>query len=110
MSHGPLARTSSSSLLPACRSPGNPGRKRWVATGAAMIATYTLVHNFMRRTGVLRRFGAEHAYGARCDAPGGYVEIVRGLAARIDARAFNPAFPASFPRFVQHAIWRFCAQ
>ena len=23
---------------------------------------------------------------------------------------FNPAFPAVFPRFVQHAIWRYCAQ
>jgi hypothetical protein len=32
------------------------------------------------------------------------------VAGRIDARAFNPAFPATFPRFVQHAIWRFCAQ
>ena len=24
--------------------------------------------------------------------------------------AFNPTFPAVFPRFVQHAIWRYCAQ
>ena len=32
------------------------------------------------------------------------------VADRIDARAFNPAFPAVFPRFVQHAIWRYCAQ
>jgi hypothetical protein len=27
----------------------------------------------------------------------------------IDASAFNPTFSADFPRFVQHAIWRYCA-
>ena len=32
------------------------------------------------------------------------------MADRIDARAFNPEFPNPFPRFVQHAIWRYCAQ
>jgi hypothetical protein len=32
------------------------------------------------------------------------------VAQQIDARAFNPAFLAIFPRFVQHAIWRYCAQ
>ena len=30
--------------------------------------------------------------------------------AHIDARQFNPAFPATFPRFVQSAIWRYCAE
>ena len=23
---------------------------------------------------------------------------------------FNPSFPKTFPRFVQHAIWRYCSQ
>ena len=32
------------------------------------------------------------------------------VAQRIDARLFNPGFPQPFPRFVQHAIWRYCAQ
>jgi hypothetical protein len=32
------------------------------------------------------------------------------VAEQIDARAFNPAFPAIFPRFVQHAVWRYCAE
>jgi hypothetical protein len=32
------------------------------------------------------------------------------VAQRIDARQFNPEFPPPFPRFVQHAIWRYCAQ
>jgi hypothetical protein len=89
---------------------GDPDRERWVATGAAMIAIDTLVHNFMHRTGILRRLKAEHDYGARCYAPGGCAEIIKGLARQVDARAFNPAFPTCFPRFVQHALWRFCAQ
>ena len=81
-------------------------RERWVATGAAMVAIDTLMHNHLHRTGTLRRFGAEHPYGARCYAAGGCADIIRGLAERIDARAFNPDFPACFPRFVQFAVWR----
>lgn len=88
---------------------GDPARERWVTTGAAMIVIDTLMHNYLHRTGTLRRFGAEHPYGARCYRDGGCAEIVRGLAQRIDAREFNPGFPAEFPRFVQHAIWRFCS-
>jgi NADH-quinone oxidoreductase subunit F len=33
-----------------------------------------------------------------------------GIAGKIDTRRFNPSFPANFPRFVQFAIWRFCAE
>ncbi|MBG0794073.1 hypothetical protein IYY11_11910 [Methylocystis sp. H62] len=88
---------------------GDPQRERWVTTGANMIAIDTLIHNFLHRTGVLRRLGAEHAYGAGCYAPNGCAAIVSGLAERIDAREFNPANPAIFPRFVQHALWGFCA-
>jgi hypothetical protein len=75
-----------------------------------MIAIDTLVHNFLHRTGILARFGADHLYGAGCYRPGGCADIITLVAAQIDARAFNPAFPAIFPRFVQHAIWRYCAQ
>ena len=85
-------------------------RRRWVETGASMIAVDTLVHNFLHRTGILRRFGTGHAYGAACYRPGGCAEIIAAVADRIDARAFNPAYPTVFPRFVQHAIWRYCAQ
>ncbi len=35
--------------------------------------------------------------------------MTRGRKVRVRAR-FNPAFPASFPRFIQQAIWGFCAQ
>ena len=37
-------------------------------------------------------------------------DIIAAVAQRIDARQFNPGFPQPFPRFVQHAIWRYCAQ
>jgi hypothetical protein len=36
--------------------------------------------------------------------------FIAAVAQRIDARQFNPAFPRTFPRFVQHAIWRYCGQ
>ena len=87
----------------------DPNRERWVTTGAAMVVIDTLMHNHLLRTGILRRFGAEHPYGARCYAEGGCADLVRGLAERIDAREFNPEFPACFPRFVQFAIWRLCS-
>jgi hypothetical protein len=44
----------------------DPNRERWVTTGASMIAVDTLVHNWLHRTGILRRLGAEHAYGPAC--------------------------------------------
>jgi hypothetical protein len=90
---------------------GAPNKLRlWREVGASMIAIDTLVHNFLHRTGILHRFGAAHAYGAACYRRGGCAEIIAVVADRIDARAFNPTFPAVFPRFVQHAIWRYCAQ
>ena len=75
-----------------------------------MIAIDTLVHNWMHRTGILRRLGAEHGYGPRCYQPRGCADIIAQAAAQIDARAFDPSFPQCFPRYVQAAIWRFCAQ
>jgi hypothetical protein len=90
---------------------GAPSKLRlWREVGATMIAIDTLVHNFLHRTGILHRFGADHAYGSACYRPGGCADIIQAVAERIDARAFNPIFPAVFPRFVQHAIWRYCAQ
>jgi hypothetical protein len=90
---------------------GAPSKLRlWREVGASMIAIDTLVHNLMHRTGILHRFDTEHAYGSACYQPGGCAEIIETVAGRIDASAFNPAFPAVFPRFVQHAIWRYCAQ
>jgi hypothetical protein len=100
-----LTMTLSCVLLTAPR-----GYETWRQVGATMIAIDTLVHNFLHRTGILARFGADHPYGAGCYRPGGCADIVSLAAQRIDTRAFNPAFPAIFPRFVQHAVWRYCAQ
>jgi hypothetical protein len=82
----------------------------WIEVGASMIAIDTLVHNWLVRTGILRRFDADHAYGMACYRPGGCASIIENVSGHIDARQFNPAFPRSFPRFVQHAIWRYCSQ
>jgi hypothetical protein len=88
------------------------GRRRplWLEVGATFVAVDTLVHNFLHRTGILRRLCADHPYGDRCYQPGGCAGILGLLAANIDAREFNPAFPATFQRFVQSAIWRYCAE
>jgi hypothetical protein len=90
---------------------GAPKKLRlWHEVGASMIAIDTLVHNFLHRTGILHRLGVDHAYGSACYRRGGCADIIQAVADRIDASAFNPAFPAVFPRFVQHAIWRYCAR
>ena len=90
---------------------GAPKRMRpWIEVGSSMIAIDTLVHNFLHRTGILRRFEAAHEYGAACYHAGGCAEIIEAVADRIDARQFNRSFPQIFPRFVQHAIWRYCSQ
>ena len=82
----------------------------WTEVGGTMIAIDTLVHNFLHRTSILARFNANHLYGTACYRPGGCADIIAAVAGRIDARQFNPLFPQPFPRFVQHAIWRYCSQ
>jgi hypothetical protein len=99
-----LAMALSTLLLAASRRP------LWLEVGATFVAVDTLVHNFLHRTGILQRLGADHPYGDGCYRPDGCAGILRLLAANIDARQFNPAFPPTFPRFVQSAIWRYCAE
>jgi hypothetical protein len=84
-------------------------RPDWFETGTAMVTVDTLVHNFLHRTGILQGCGTPHQFGAACYRVGGCAHIIRQIADHIDARRFNPAFPRVFPRFVQHAIWRYCA-
>jgi hypothetical protein len=86
------------------------GRPLWREVGATFIAVDTLVHNFLHRTGILKRLSADHPYGDRCYRPGGCADVIALVASKIDAREFNPAFPKTFPRFVQSAIWRYCAE
>jgi hypothetical protein len=81
----------------------------WIKVGGSMIAIDTLVHNFLHRTGILHRFDAKHTYGLACYRPGGCADIIQAVAEQIDARQFNLRFPKTFPRFVQHAIWRYCS-
>ena len=100
-----LAMAMSSLLLSA----GNR-KPLWLEVGATFVAVDTLVHNFLHRTGILQRLSADHIYGPGCYRPGGCAGIIDQLATHIDARQFNPAFPATFPRFVQSAIWRYCAE
>jgi hypothetical protein len=85
-------------------------RRRWCEVGGSMIAVDTLVHNFMRRTGILHRFDAHHSYGPACYQLNGCAEIIETIAGEIDASQFDRRFPESFPRFVQYAIWRYCSQ
>jgi hypothetical protein len=99
-----LAMALSSLLLSA-----GPQRPLWRQVGMSLIAVDTLVHNFLHRTGILGRLGGDHAYGTRCYRTGGCADILAQLAGSIDARQFNPIFPPTFPRFVQHAVWRYCA-
>jgi hypothetical protein len=82
----------------------------WAEVGGTMIAIDTLVHNFLHRTGILQRFKAKHQYGLACYRPGGCAHIIQTVAERIDTRQFNPTFPQTFPQFVQHAIWQYCAR
>lgn len=81
----------------------------WFEVGKDMIAVDSLVHNFLHRTGLLEKCARPHLYGPACYQTGGCADLIRSLALRIDAYEFNPAFPTYFPRFVQHAIWRYCA-
>jgi hypothetical protein len=87
-----------------------PSKPLWLEAGASMIAIDTLVHNFLHRTGILRRFDAEHSYGPACYEKNGCADIIARVASQIDARETNSKYPKAFPRFVQHSIWRWCAQ
>lgn len=82
----------------------------WRELGGRLIAVDSLVHAWLHRTGILKRFSAGHPYGPRCYEQNGCAEVLEKIAVRIDAKEFNKNFPSYFPRFVQYAIWRFCAQ
>jgi hypothetical protein len=85
-------------------------KRHWFETGTSMVTIDTLVHNFFHRTGILGRFDAQHAYGPACYQPNGCADIITQVSARIDARETCSKYPATFPRYVQHSIWRYCAK
>lgn len=89
---------------------GAPAKYRgWFEVGSAMIAIDTLVHAFLARTGILSKLGNDHPYGPACYGEHGCADVILRIAEQIDARKFSASFPAKFPRFVQHAIWQYCA-
>jgi hypothetical protein len=85
------------------------GKKHWFEVGVSFVVVDTLVHNFLHRTGILRRLGADHPYGMGCYRAGGCADVLQVIAADIDVSVLNPKHPRVFPRFVQSAIWRYCA-
>jgi hypothetical protein len=89
---------------------GNEHNPRWGQVGGSLIAIDTLVHNFLVRTGILKRANAVHPYGPQCYGPTGCAAVLSALSDAIDARQFNSAFPRVFPRYVQRAIWAYCAE
>ncbi len=88
---------------------GDAERTDWIRAGADMIAVDSLVHNMFCRTGILKRLRAEHVFGEACYRENGCAALIRSVSARIDARKYNRGYPKSFPRFVQYALWSFCA-
>jgi hypothetical protein len=88
---------------------GSSHKPLWAEVATGLIAVDTLVHNFLARTGILARAGADHAYGPQCYGPAGCASVLSMLSESIDARQFNPGFPKIFPRYIQHAIWGYCS-
>jgi hypothetical protein len=84
-------------------------KARWSQAGASLLAVDSLVHNFLARTGILERAHASHPYGPRCYGPHGCAEILRTISFSINAQNFQTEFPRHFPRFIQSAVWRYCA-
>jgi len=103
---GPKLSHMALSALFLCRYPGWDYRR----VGLHMIASDSLVHNFLHRTGILDSYQLDHPYGPRCHAQNGCLGVIQDLANRIDCREFNPTLPPHFPRFVQYHIWAYCGQ
>ena len=89
---------------------GRPKDMRWRMIGAAMCTVDVLVHKFLDRTGILKAFGLEHAYGPRCYRENGCDGVIAELARVVPVQSIDPAYPDYFPRLLELAIWRFCAE
>src|SRR5260370_37742192 len=75
----------------------------WAEVGASMVAIDTLVHNFLVRTGILRRFNADHVYGPACYQIGSCSDNVETVGDQNDARRFNSRFATTLSLLMQHA-------
>ena len=87
------------------------GRNRlWAELAPSLIAVDSLVHNFLVRTGILARARAEHPYGPQCYGPTGCASVLSILCERYRRPPVQTGhFQKIFPRFIQHAIWTYCA-
>lgn len=81
----------------------------WREIGAQIVVVDRLVHNFFQRTGILDRLEASHHSGEQCYQANHCLDILYLLSSLIDARSYNRTYPTYFPRFVQKAIWNYCA-
>jgi hypothetical protein len=79
-----------------------------LARGRRRHAVDTLVHNFLHGPGSCR-FDAVHAYGPACYQQGSCAEIIQAVADESMPGNSTHRSP-SLPRFVQHAVWRYCSQ
>ena len=89
---------------------GDLKRARWKEVGGSMIAVDSLVHNFMHRTGILYHYDAEHGLGSACYGENGCEKIIDDIARQVNCSEFDKSYPVYFPRFIQHAIWHYCAE
>ena len=85
-------------------------RARWIEVGGSMVAIDSLVHNFLHRTGILYHYGSEHKTGAACYGKKGCAKILDDIARQMDCSIIDKSYPVYFPRFIQHAIWSYCAE
>ena len=101
-----LAMALSSMLLGAGKQ-----RPLWFEVGATFVAVDTLVHNFLHRTGILGRLSCEPIRTATgAIGPAGALTFSVSSPPRSMRGNSIAAFPKTFPRFVQSAIWRYCAE
>ena len=89
---------------------GRPDDHAWRQLGAAMRAVDVLVHKFLERSGTLDLYGRPHRYGPRCYGAAGCDGVLHEVALEMTAEAIDPGYPAYFPRLIELAIWRFCAE
>ncbi len=88
----------------------NSKRARWIEVGGSMVAIDSLVHNFLHRTGILYHYGSEHKVGIACYGKNGCAKVTDYIARQINCSEIDKSYPVYFPRFIQHAIWLYCAE
>ena len=85
-------------------------KRHWFETGVSMIVIDTLVHNFLHRTGILRRSNSEHAYGPACYQPGGSRRHHRACCEGDRRSTVQQHLPANIPAMGSARALSFCAQ